>query len=67
MSNDIEWLTIDGNWTKHPVAFCKYHKGVLTAKLMKVHNCKRKKCKRLEYCDFSEEVIDDSGTNQGNS
>ena len=56
MADDIEWLTIDGNWTKHPVAYCKWYKGVLTEKLMKVHKCKKKQCKRLEYYDFNKEV-----------
>lgn len=43
-----EYKTIDGNWTKHPVAFCWYHDGVLTAALMKVHRFRQRKCRRLD-------------------
>ena len=39
-----EWKTIDQNWTKHPEAYCKAKKGVLTKKLIKVHGCRKKKC-----------------------
>lgn len=41
------YLCIDGNWTWYPCAYCYYHKGVLTKKLMKTHKCKERQCKRL--------------------
>lgn len=46
-----EWKTIDGNWAKNPVAYCKAKKGVLTHKLIKVHGCRRKHC-----CSFDDTV-----------
>lgn len=49
---EYEWLTIDGNWTIHPAAYCKSKKAVLTVPLMKMHKCRYKegrgKCKALE-------------------
>ncbi|MEY8366282.1 hypothetical protein AALA22_11645 [Anaerovoracaceae bacterium 41-7] len=44
---------IDENWTFYPVAYCKYHQGVLTAGLMATHRCKQRNCRRLdEGVDF---------------
>ena len=42
-----EYKCIDGNWTKHPVAFCVRKKGVLTKGLMKTHKCEERNCPRL--------------------
>ena len=42
-----EYRTIDGNWTKKPVAYCKSKKGALTFKQMKVHRCKQRECIHL--------------------
>lgn len=43
-----EYRTIDDNWTKKPVAYCKSKKGALTNKQMKVHRCKQRQCMHLE-------------------
>ncbi len=48
MKEKWEYKTIDGNWTCHPVAYCKYHKGALTHRLIKVHRCNKRKCKRYD-------------------
>ena len=45
---EYEYRTIDGNWTVYPVAYCTYHHGVLTHKMMKVHGCKQRNCQRLK-------------------
>ena len=51
-----EYKCIDGNWTWHPVAYCKYKKGVLTEGLIKTHHCRERKCPRLqEDIDFEKE------------
>lgn len=39
--------TIDKNFTNRPVAYCRYYRKALTDKLMKVHHCAEKGCKRL--------------------
>ena len=39
---------IDGNWTKHPVAFCWYHQGALTQNMMHTHKCCERGCRRLD-------------------
>ena len=44
---EFEYLTIDGNWTNHPVAFCHYYRGALTRGLMHTHKCSEKNCRRL--------------------
>ncbi len=50
MKNTEYWYElIDGNWTRHPAAWCHYHKGYLTEKLMKTHKCKSKNCRRLDF------------------
>ena len=41
-------MMIDGNWTKHPVAFCWYHQGALTKNMMHTHKCCERQCKRLD-------------------
>ena len=43
-----EYKCIDGNWTKHPVAFCTRYSGVLTKGLMKTHRCEERNCPRLK-------------------
>lgn len=43
-----QYECIDGNFTFYPLAYCKYHKGVLTKRLMKTHQCKERECKRLQ-------------------
>lgn len=43
-----EYQMIDDNWTKHPVAFCWYHRGALTRNMMHTHRCCEKGCKRLD-------------------
>ena len=43
-----EYEMIDGNWTKHPVAFCSYYGGALTRNMMHTHRCCEKECKRLD-------------------
>lgn len=51
-----EYKCIDGNWTKRPVAYCTYKKGVLTEGLMKTHRCRERQCKRLrDNIDFEKE------------
>lgn len=51
-----EYKCIDGNWTIYPVAYCSYHKGVLTAKMIKVHKCYKKRngkgCVQLKEVEF---------------
>lgn len=36
------YRAIDGNWLKSPVAYCSYHHGYLTTKLIKTHKCHKK-------------------------
>ena len=36
------YRAIDGNVLKHPVAYCAYHHGYLTNKLIKTHKCHKK-------------------------
>ena len=49
----FDYECIDGNMTFYPVAYCEYHKGVLTRGLMKTHKCKERECHRLkEGMDF---------------
>lgn len=43
-----EYLCIDGNWTKRPIAFCKSKKGALTEKQIKIHKCDRKNCMHFD-------------------
>lgn len=43
-----QYECIDGNWTYYPVAYCKYHQGVLTAGLMHTHRCRERQCWRLD-------------------
>jgi len=44
----FQYRCIDGNWTNYPVAICHFHNGVLTKALMKTHQCRERKCKRLQ-------------------
>lgn len=46
---DWEYRLIDNNWTRNPVAYCRYRKAYLTRKLMRTHRCEQRKCKRLQY------------------
>lgn len=44
----IEYKVIDGNYTnRNPVGYCSYYKGYLTSKLVKLHKCDKRGCKRL--------------------
>jgi len=44
----IESRLIDGNYTNRtPVGYCRYYKGYLTSKLVKLHKCDKRDCKRL--------------------
>lgn len=44
----IEYRVIDGNYTnRRPVGYCRYYKGYLTSKLVKLHRCDKRVCKRL--------------------
>ena len=45
---EYEYLTIDGNWTYYPVAYCRWYKGVLTRGMMNTHGCCERNCKRLD-------------------
>ena len=45
---EYEYLTIDGNWTYYPVAYCRWYKGVLTRGMMNTHGCCERDCKRLD-------------------
>lgn len=39
---------IDGNWTRHPVAFCLHYRAALTRNMMHTHRCSERKCKKLD-------------------
>lgn len=39
---------IDGNFTNHPVAYCKRYKGALTRGMMNTHGCTERKCNKLD-------------------
>lgn len=44
----IEYRVIDDNYTnRNPVGYCKYYRGHLTSKLVKLHKCKERGCRRL--------------------
>ena len=45
------YFAIDGNFTRHPVAYCTYYHGVLTNNLMNVHKCRARQCCRLREGD----------------
>ncbi len=53
---------IDGNMTYYPAAFCTHYCGYLTANMMLVHRCKKRRCKKLEMlsCNSKGKVISDS-------
>lgn len=54
---EYEYQTIDKNWTNHPFMYCKVKKGVLTARLLKLHRCDKRGCKglvELKDIDFEE-------------
>ena len=36
------YRAIDGNLLKHPIGYCAYHHGYLTARLIKTHKCHKK-------------------------
>ena len=36
------YRAIDGNLLKHPIGYCSYHHGYLTARLIKTHKCHKK-------------------------
>lgn len=44
----FQYKCIDGNWSYYPVAYCKYHKGVLTERLLNTHRCRERQCGRLD-------------------
>lgn len=46
---------IDGNGTYYPYAYCKCHKGYLTANMAKRHKCKSRSCPHFE--SFTPEII----------
>ena len=48
-----EYISIDGNPIKSPVAIChfKKHRGYLTVRLIKTHGCLKKGCPRLQRLD----------------
>ena len=48
---ELEYLTIDLNYTVNAAAYCRYHKGYLTPKLMKTHKCIQRKCWALQKKD----------------
>lgn len=50
MENKL-FRSIDGNYIKEPVAYCKFHKGHLTLKQMKLHRCMSRGCTRLKKID----------------
>ena len=43
--------SIDKNMIKNPVAYCKTHKGYLSRKQMKIHQCVPKNCTGLKKID----------------
>lgn len=45
------YKSIDKNMIKDPVAYCKTHKGFLSKKQMKVHQCVTKGCTGLQKID----------------
>lgn len=45
---DWEYRLIDNNWTRHPVAYCRWYKAYLTEGLIRTHKCRKKQCKRLQ-------------------
>ena len=45
---EIEYRVIDGNSTnRRPVGYCRYYKGCLTSKLVRLHRCDKRACRRL--------------------
>lgn len=44
------YKAIDGNMSKLPVGYCHYykHRGYMSKKLLELHGCNSRKCKRLE-------------------
>lgn len=53
-----EYRLIDGNWSPRAVAYCTYHHGYLTPALIRVHNCRKRKCQRLRN-DIEKEVLEE--------
>jgi hypothetical protein len=53
MADELLYKSIDHNYVKHPIAYCKAHKGYLTRKQMKVHRCVARHCIALRECDDS--------------
>lgn len=49
-----QYLSIDGNWTHHPMAYCTFHHGVLTQGLIDTHRCVQRNCARLRVGDVYE-------------
>ena len=43
-----EYRLIDNNWTRHPVAYCRWYHGYLTEGLIKTHKCREKNCRRFQ-------------------
>lgn len=45
---DGYYLTIDGNPTYQPFAYCKYYQGYLTRNQSILHKCTKRKCRSYE-------------------
>lgn len=43
-----EYEMIDGNWTKHPVAYCTFYRAALTRNMMHTHRCSERHCNKLD-------------------
>lgn len=43
-----QYRCIDGNWSYYPVAYCHYHQGCLTERLLHTHRCRERQCRRLD-------------------
>lgn len=51
---ELEYETIDYNWSNRPIGYCHYHRGYITSKQVKIHNCLKKcpgGCNRFEALD----------------
>jgi hypothetical protein len=51
MADKVLYKSIDGNYVKKPIAYCKVRKKYLTQKQMKVHRCATRACMSLRQCD----------------
>lgn len=48
---DVKYKSIDNNYIKHPVRYCKTHHRYLSEKQMKVHRCVSRGCTGLQPID----------------